>query len=122
MSLLLWKLCGQTSRIVHSILPVKYVCNYILYEIQRQIHFSGTMMADTDIYSSSMSHLSQAFPKQRRSCFVRKENWLSPLHFSCDAVSRFLDFLLTVLGVIEAQHLFATSFIFSELFRRGSGF
>ena len=79
-------------------------------------------MEDTDIYSSSMSHLSQAFSKQQWSCFVRKEILLSPLHFSCDAVSRFLEFVLTVLGVFEAQHLFATSFIFSELFRSGSGF
>ena len=79
-------------------------------------------MEDTDIYSSSISHLSQAFPKQRWSYFVRREILLSPLNFSCDAVSRFLDFVLTVLGVIEAQHLFATSFIFSELFRRGFGF
>ena len=79
-------------------------------------------MEDTDIYSSSMSHLSQAFPKQRWSCLVRREILLSPLHFSCDAVSRFLEFVFTVLGVIEAQHLFATSFNFSELFRRGSGF
>ena len=79
-------------------------------------------MEDTDIYSSSMSHLWQAFPKQQWSCFVRREILLSPLHFSCDAVSRFLDFLLTVFGVIVAQHLFATSFIFSELFRSGSRF
>ena len=79
-------------------------------------------MEDTDIYSSSMSHLSQAFPKQRWSCFVRREILSSPLHFSCDAVSRYLGFVFTVLGVFEAQHLFATSFIFSELFRRGSGF
>ena len=79
-------------------------------------------MEDTDIYSSSMFHLSQAFPKQRWICSVRREILLSPLHFSCDAVSRFLDFVLTVLGVIEAEHLFATSFIFSELFRSGSGF
>ena len=69
-----------------------------------------------------MPHLSQAFPKQRWSCFVRREIFLSPLHFSCDAVSRFLEFVLTVLRVIEAQHSFATNFIFSELFRRGSGF
>ena len=69
-----------------------------------------------------MPHLSQAFPKQRWSCFVRKEKLLSPLHFSCDAVSRFLDFVLTVLGVFETQHLFAISFISSELFRSGSGF
>ena len=54
--------------------------------------------------------------------FVRREILSSPLHFSCDAVSRFLGFVFTVLGVIEAQHLFATKFIFSDLFRRGSGF
>ena len=79
-------------------------------------------MEDTDIYSLSMSHLSLAFPKQRWSSSVRREILLCPLHFNCDAVSRFLDFVLTVLGVIEAQHLFATSFIFSELFSSGSGF
>ena len=45
-----------------------------------------------------------------------------PLHFSCDAVSRFLGFVLKVLGVFEAQYLFATSFISSELLRSGSGF
>ena len=54
--------------------------------------------------------------------FVRREILSSPLHFSCDAVSRFLGFVFTVLGVIEAQHLFATSFISSDLFCRGSGF
>ena len=54
--------------------------------------------------------------------FVRRDKLSSPLHFSCDAVNRFLGFVFTVLGVIEAQHLFATSFIFSDLFRRGSGF
>ena len=69
-----------------------------------------------------MPHLSQAFPKQRWSCFVRREILSSPLHFICDAVSRFLGFVFTVLGVNEAQHLFATSFIFSALFRSGSGF
>ena len=79
-------------------------------------------MEDTDIYSSFMSHLSQQFPKQRWSCFVRRQVLLSPLHFSCDAVNRFMGFVSKVLGVIEAQYLFATSFIFSELFRRGSGF
>ena len=79
-------------------------------------------MEDTDIYNSCMSHLSQPFPKQRWSCFVRSQILSSPLHFSCDAVIRFLGFVLKVLGVIEAQYLFATSFIFSELFRSGSGF
>ena len=46
----------------------------------------------------------------------------SPLHFSCDAVSRFLGFILEVLGAFEAQYLFATSFIFAEVFRSGSVF
>ena len=58
-------------------------------------------MEDTDVYSSSMSHLSQAFPKQRWSCFVKKEILLSPVHFSCDAISGFLDFVLTVLGALR---------------------
>ena len=69
-----------------------------------------------------MFHLSQQFPKQRWSCFVTSQILSSPLHFSCDAVIRFLGFVLKVLGVIEAQYLFATSFIFSEMFRSGSGF
>ena len=79
-------------------------------------------MEDTDIYSSFMSHLSQQFPKQRWSCFVRSQILSSPLHFSCDAFNCFLGFVLKVLGVIEAQYLFAASFIFSELFSSGSGF
>ena len=79
-------------------------------------------MEDTDIYSSFMFHLSQQFPKQRWSCFVNSQILSSPLHFSCDAFNCFLGFVLKVLGVIEAQYLFATSFIFSELFRSGSGF
>ena len=72
-----------------------------------------------------MPHLSQAFPKQRWSCFREIGNIvisITLLHFNCDAVSRFLGFVLTVLGVIEAQYMFATSFIFSELFRSDSGF
>ena len=82
-------------------------------------------MEDTDIYNSSMYHLSEAFPKQRWSCFREKGNFVisnTLLHFSCDAVSRVLGFVLKVLGVIEAQYLFATSLIFSELFRSDSGF
>ena len=62
------------------------------------------------------------FPNSVGVVFVRKEILSSPLHSSCDAISRFLGFVLTVLGVIEAQHLFATTFNFSELFRSGSGF
>ena len=69
-----------------------------------------------------MSHLSQQFPKQRWSCFVRSQILSSPLHFSCDAFNRFLGFVLEVLGVIEPQYLFATGLIFSEQFRSGSGF
>ena len=79
-------------------------------------------MEDTDIYSSFMFHLSQQFPKQRWSCFVNSQILSSPLHFSCDAFNRFLGFVLKVVGVIEAQYLFAARFIFSELFRSGSGF
>ena len=79
-------------------------------------------MEDTDIYSSFKSHLWQQFPKQRWSCFVRSQILSSPLPFSCDDFNSFLGFVLKVLGVIEAQYLFATSFIFSELFRSGSGF
>ena len=80
------------------------------------------MMEDTDIYSSSTTHLSQAFPNSDEVFFVRREILSSPLDFSRDAVSRFLGFVLRVLGVIKAQYLFATSFNFSELFRSGSGF
>ena len=53
---------------------------------------------------------------------MRKEILSSPLHSSCDTVIRFLGFVLKVLGVIEAQYLFATSVIFPELIRSGSGF
>ena len=69
-----------------------------------------------------MSLVSQAFPKQRWSCYCEKETLSSPLHSSCDAVSGFFGFVMEVLGVIEAQYLFATGFIFSELFCSGSGF
>ena len=79
-------------------------------------------MEDTDIYSSCMSNLSQSFPSSGEVVFVKREILSSPLHFSCDAFSCFLGFVLKVLGVIEAQYLFATSIISSELFRRGSGF
>ena len=53
---------------------------------------------------------------------MRKEILSSPSQFSCDAVNCFLGFVLKVLGVIEAQYFFATSLIFSELFRSDSGF
>ena len=79
-------------------------------------------MEDTDIYSSFMFHLSQQFPEQRWSCFVNSQILSSPLHFSCDVFNRFLGFVLKVVGVFEAQYLFAARFIFSELFRSGSGF
>ena len=46
---------------------------------------------------------------------MRREKWSSPLHLSCDVASRFLGFVLKVLGVMQAQYLFATSFIFSKL-------
>ena len=62
------------------------------------------------------------FPNSGEVVFVRTEIFSSPLRFSCDAVSRFLGFVLKVLRVFEAQYLFTTSFIFSALFRSGSGF
>ena len=62
------------------------------------------------------------FPNSGEVVFVRREILSSPSHFSCDAVSRFLGFVLKVLGVIEAQYLFTTSLLFSEHFRSGSGF
>ena len=79
-------------------------------------------MEDTDIYSLSMYHSHKRFPNNGEVVFVRRQIMSSPLHFSCNAVNRFLGFVLKVLGVIEAQYLFATSFIFWELFRSGSGF
>ena len=57
------------------------------------------------------------FPNSGEVVFVRSQILSSALNFSYDAVSRFLGFVLKVVGVIEAQYLFATSFIFSELFR-----
>ena len=62
------------------------------------------------------------FPNSGEVVFVRTEILSSPLHFSCDALSCFLGFVLKVLVDIQAQYLFATSFIFSELLRSGSGF
>ena len=62
------------------------------------------------------------FPNSGEVVFVSREILSSPLHFNCDAVSRFLVFVLKVLGVIEAQYLFATSLIFLEMFRSCSGF
>ena len=44
--------------------------------------------------------------------FVGMEKLSFLLHFSCDAATRFLGFVLPVQGVTEAQHLFASSFIF----------
>ena len=70
--------------------------------------------------SGLISH--KRFPNSGEVVFVRREKWSSPLHLSCDAVSRFLGFVSTVLGVIEAQYLFASSSIISELFRSGSVF
>ena len=75
------------------------------------------------IYTARPCHIShKRFPNSGEVVFVRREKLLSRLHFSCDAVSRFLGFILKVLGVIKAQYLFAIGFIFSELFRSGSGF
>ena len=77
----------------------------------------------TLIYTAGSCLISQKrFPTSGGFVFVRREILSSPLHFSCDAVSRFSGFVLKVLGVIEAQYLFATGCIFSELFRSGSGF
>ena len=80
-------------------------------------------MEDTDIYTARPCLIShKRFSNSGEVVFVRRQILSSPLHFSCDALNRFLGFALKVLGVIEAQYLFATSFIFSELFRSGSGF
>ena len=62
------------------------------------------------------------FPNSGEVVFVRRQILSSRLHLSCHAVSRFLGFVLTVPEVIEAQYLFASSSIFSEMFRSGSGF
>ena len=61
-------------------------------------------------------------PKSGEVVIVRREVLSSPKHFNCGAVSRFFGFVSKVLGVIEAQYSFATSFSLSELFRSGSGF
>ena len=80
-------------------------------------------MEDIDIYTARSCLIShKRFPSSVEVVFVREEILSSPVHFSCDAVCRFLGFVLKIPGVIEAQYLFATSFIFLELFRSGSGF
>ena len=71
------------------------------------------------VYVSSLTSVSQ---NSSEVVIVRREILSSPLHFSCDVVIRFLGFVLTFLAVFEAQYWLARSFIFSELFRSGSGF
>ena len=71
-------------------------------------------------HSCLISH--KRFPNSVEVVFVRREILSPPSHFCCDAVNCFLGFVLKVLGVIEAQYLFATSLIFSEIFRSDSGF
>ena len=99
------------------------LCKYIIYEIQRQKHFSRATMEDTDIYIARQYLIShKRFPNSGEIMIVSRQILSSPLLFSSDIVDRFLDFVLTVLGVAEEQYWFASSFIFSELFRSGSGF
>ena len=62
------------------------------------------------------------FPNSGEVVFVRRQILSSPLHFSCDAVSRFLGSVLKVLGVFEADYLFATGFIFLQMFFSSSAF
>ena len=77
----------------------------------------------TLIYRARPSFFShKGFPNSIEVVFVRKGKMSSPLHFSCDALNRFLSFVLTVLGVVEQHYWFASSFIFSELFHSGSRF
>ena len=78
-------------------------------------------MEDTDICSSPCLISHKRFPNIGEAVFMRRQILSFPLHFSCDAVIRFLGFVLKNPGAMEAQYLFATSFIFSEIFRSGSG-
>ena len=119
----LWRLCGQTSRIVPRILLVKWV----VYLDNLRNPEAATVFRKYDgghwhielIHASSLTSVSQTAVK----LFMSEGKILSsPSHFSCDAVCRFLGSVLKILGVFEAQYLFATSFIFSELFRSGSRF
>ena len=91
-------------------------------KIQRQLHFQDLRWRTLAYRAHSCLISHKRFPNSVEVGFVRGEKLSSPSHFSCDAVSRFLGFVLKVLGVIEAQYWFATSFIFSELFRSSSGF
>ena len=51
------------------------------------------MMEDTDIYTARPCLIfHKRFPNSGEVVFVRKEILSSPLHFSYDAVSRFLGF------------------------------
>ena len=69
-------------------------------------------MEETEYTARSCLISHKRFPNSGEVVFVRRGNWSSPLHLSCDAVSRVFGFVLTVLGVIEAQYLFASSSIF----------
>ena len=91
-------------------------------KIQRQLHFQDLRWRTLAYRAHSCLISHKRFPNSVEVGLVREEKLSSPSHFSCDAVSHFLGFVLKILGVVEAQYLFATSFIFSELFRSGSGF
>ena len=114
-------LCANFSYCAQDI-PSQMGCVIIFYESRGRYTFQEQWWR-TRIYRARPWFIShKRFLNSGEVVFVRREILLSPLHFSCDAVSRFLSFVLEVFGVIEAQYLFATSFIFSELFRSGSGF
>ena len=90
--------------------------------IQRQLYFQDLRWRTLAYRAHSCLISNKRFPNSVEIGFVREEKLSSPSHFSCDAISHFLGFVLKILGVVEAQYLFAASFIFSELFRSGSGF
>ena len=116
------KLSQEFSRTESRILDALSKLDEVLLNQQIQTH-SRTVSGTFRIYTARPCIIShKRFPNSGEDVFVRKEILSSPIHFSCDAVSRSLGFVLKVLGVIEAQYLFATSFIFAELFRSGSGF
>ena len=69
-----------------------------------------------------MFHLSQSFFPTIGEVIERKGNWSTLLHFNCNVVSGFVEFLLTLPVVAQERYWFAPTFRFSYLFRSSSKF
>ena len=121
-TLLLWIPHGQCSRVVPSILLDKWVVQFDSFTKTTGIYTFQEIKLRTLTDRTCPSLIShKSFPDSGEVAIVRRPFLSSPLHFTCDIVNRFLGLVSTVLGVIEAQYWFFSSFIFWELFSSGSG-